>query len=111
MRPNASRMDASRQHGVQPDRASWRATRACDSQKGGVSVFNPSVVLFRRAQAAALSARGTASGAVEWMATPRAREVDDTIITLLLAHAAIESAWHWVQMDEGVAPPHWPGGF
>lgn len=73
--------------------------------------YNPAPVLFRKAMAAAKRARSTASGHVQWTANPRAREADDTIIAIVLAHAAVETAWHWEQLLVGRPARRWPGEF
>ena len=73
--------------------------------------FNPTPVLFRRGMAAANSARRVASGEKLVMANPRAREVDDCVIAILLCHAAVETAWHWEQLQANVKPRRWPDEF
>ncbi len=45
------------------------------------------------------------------MANPRAREVDDCVIAILLCHAAVETAWHWEQLQANVKPRRWPDEF
>jgi hypothetical protein len=76
-----------------------------------MSLFNPTPVLFRRALAAATRARRTARGEETWMANPRVRESDDCVIAILLSYAALETVWHWEQI-QAEAPVHkWPSEF
>jgi hypothetical protein len=77
----------------------------------GMSEYNPAPVLFRRAMAAAARARKTAVGEKTWTANSSARETDDCVIAIVLAHAAVETAWHWEQMQAGVQAEGWPGKF
>jgi hypothetical protein len=73
--------------------------------------YNPAPVLFRRAMAAAESAKRTASGQGKWSANPRAREADDSVIAIFLAHAAVETAWHWEQAQAKIQGHRWPIDF
>ena len=73
--------------------------------------YNPAPVLFRRALAAAQRARRTANGQQTWTASPRARETDDCVIAVILSHAAVETWWHWEQIQAGIQPHRWPAEF
>lgn len=71
------------------------------------SDYNAAPVLYRRARAAAARAGATKAGDKSWAANPQAREADDCIIAIVLAHAAIETSWHWEQIQAGVPPHRW----
>jgi hypothetical protein len=69
-------------------------------------VFNVSMVLYGRAVQARNESRGIR------IARPhdaRQRRADCGILAVVLAHAALESAWHWEMQVAGVQPPPtWP---
>lgn len=73
--------------------------------------FNPFGVLFRKARATAERARRIASGQLPVSANPKQREADETVVTIVLAHAAVESAWNWEQGRQNITGNRWPKDF
>jgi hypothetical protein len=78
--------------------------------------FNPSHALFRQAVTSAKEAAAWAMAHAErrlirGVPNLGQREFDACVVTVLCAHAALESEWHWQHVLDDLQPPRWPGGF
>lgn len=73
--------------------------------------LNTSGILFRMALQSAKRSEIKGVGEHLYPNEARFREVDEFIVTVMLVHAAIESAWHWEFMINKVEPHHWPTTF
>lgn len=98
----------SREHSVAKPPASAATTGGHGSVSAGRGSYHPGVELFAQAVAAskrAARARAAAtSGDHRWEPSPRDREIDACVLTIVLADAALECMWHWA----GLPPRKWP---
>lgn len=72
--------------------------------------YNPSGVLFRRAVQASKKCKTHANGESSSI-EPRAREIDECILVIVLLHAALETSWYWEFNFLGLEQANWPGDF
>ena len=76
------------------------------------SDYDPSVILYRRARLGLDEAKTAAWRQSAGSVHARAEEVDEVVLTVVLVHAALETAWHWATrslstQEKGRWPRDW----